>query len=246
MRNKIFKLLAVTVVMATLICGCQKEPESTADGAVRHAKDTVENEVAGIVGGNPAGAENNRQDIDCLIGTEDNGMRIQAQMPEIPQNVYRMVLKENETLTKELLADFLESDTGNISDLSEEASREAEQSEKDNAQGEDRAVYSVFGSGIIYELSAGQKTAVFSHGTSAYYQDDALYEKCISIYKSVKESVLKKTDYTDIYKEAEELLSGRLSKIGVKEIYIYKITQYQSESATFYEIEFTPSYDGMG
>ncbi len=30
------------------------------------------------------------------------------------------------------------------------------------------------------------------------------------------------------------------------ELDIYKITQYQCESVTFYEIEFTPSYKGMG
>ena len=30
------------------------------------------------------------------------------------------------------------------------------------------------------------------------------------------------------------------------EIYIYKITSYQNESVTFYEVKFTPSYEGMG
>ena len=46
--------------------------------------------------------------------------------------------------------------------------------------------------------------------------------------------------------EAEKILLAKLSKIGMTEIDIYKITKYQYESVTFYEIEFTPSYDGLG
>ena len=44
----------------------------------------------------------------------------------------------------------------------------------------------------------------------------------------------------------EELLLDKLSKIDLTEIYIYKITSYQNESVTFYEVKFTPSYEGMG
>ena len=46
--------------------------------------------------------------------------------------------------------------------------------------------------------------------------------------------------------EAEEILLAKLSQIGMAEINIYKITRYQYESVIFYEIEFTPSYGGMG
>ena len=191
-------------------------------------------------------AENDMQEINSVIGTGDNVIRIQAQMPDVPQDVYHMVLGENDTLTKDVLKEFLRSETGNIKDLSEEAQREMEQSKADNEQGEERAVFSVFGNAPVYKLSDEQKTASFSYGTGAYYQDELLYEKCASIYKSADETVLEEADSETVYMEAEKILSAKLSQTGMAEIDIYKITQYQYESVTFYEIEFTPSYQGMG
>lgn len=43
----------------------------------------------------------------------------------------------------------------------------------------------------------------------------------------------------------KKILLAKLSGIGMEEIDIYKITQYQKENVTFYKIEFTPSYGGM-
>ncbi len=246
MRNKVFRLVIVTIVMSVGICGCQKAPKSSANGDIFHAKDSVEDEVAAIVNGSGSEMENDAQEINSVIGTGDNGIRIQAQMPDVPQDVKTIVLGENETLTKDVLTEFLGSETGNIKDLSEEAQKEMEQSKTENEQGEERAVFSVFGNAPIYKLSDEQKTASFSYGTGAYYQDELLYEKCASIYKSVDEAVLEEADNETIYMEAEKILLAKLSKIGMAEIDIYKIVQYQSESVTFYEIEFTPSYDGLG
>lgn len=180
MRNKVLGLVVVTMLMVVSVCGCQKAPESSANGDILHAKDSVEDEVAGIVNEPKSAAENDMQAINSVIGTGDNVIRIQAQMPDVPQDVYHMVLGENDTLTKDVLKEFLRSETGNIKDLSEEAQREMEQSKADNEQGEERAVFSVFGNAPIYKLSDEQKTASFSYGTGAYYQDELLYEKvCI-------------------------------------------------------------------
>ena len=246
MRNKVLGLVVVTMLMVVSVCGCQKAPESSANGDILHAKDSVEDEVAAIVNEPKSAAENDMQAINSVIGTGDNVIRIQAQMPDVPQDVYNMVLGENDTLTKDVLKEFLRSETGNIKDLSEEAQREMEQSKADNEQGEERAVFSVFGNAPIYKLSDEQKTASFSYGTGAYYQDELLYEKCASIYKSADETVLEEADSETVYMEAEKILSAKLSQTGMAEIDIYKITQYQYESVTFYEIEFTPSYQGMG
>ena len=246
MRNKILRLVVVMILMAVGIFGCQKAPESSTNGDIFHAKDSVEDEVAEIVNGPGTEMENDLQEINSVIGTGDHAIRIQAQMPDIPQDVKTIVLGENETLTKDVLKVFLGSETGNIKDLSEEAQKELEQSRAENQQGEERAVFSVFGNAPIYRLSDEQKTASFSFGTGAYYQDELLYEKCASIYKSANETVLEEVDSENIYMEAEKILLAKLSKIGMAEIDIYKITQYQYESVTFYEIEFTPSYDGVG
>ena len=214
MRNKVFRLVVLTILMAVGICGCQKAPESSTNGDILHAKDSVEDEVAEIVNSPGNEMENDMKEINSVIGTGDNVIRIQAQIPDVPQDVKTIVLGENGTLTKDVLKEFLGSETGNIKDLSEEAQKELEQSKAENQQGEERAVFSVFGNAPIYKLSDGQKTASFSYGTGAYYQD--------------------------------ELLLTKLFKVGMAEIDIYKITQYQYENITFYEIEFTPSYDGLG
>lgn len=246
MRNKVLGFVVVTMLMAVSVCGCQKAPESSANGDILHAKDSVEDEVAAIMNEPESAAENDMQEINSVIGTGDNVIRIQAQMPDIPQDVKTMVLGENEALTKDVLTEFLGSETGNIKDLSEEAQREMEQSKADNEQGEERAVFSVFGNAPIYKLSDGQKTASFSFGTGAYYQDEFLYETCASIYKSADETVLEEAESETVYMEAEKILLAKLSQIGMTEIDIYKMIQYQYESITFYEIEFTPSYGGMG
>ena len=246
MRNKVFKLVVVTILMSIGICGCQKAPERSANRDILHAKDSVEDEMAAIVNESESTMENDMQEINSTIGTGDNVITIRAQMPDVPQNVYNMVLGENETLTKDVLTEFLGSETGNIKDLSEEAQKEMEQIKEENEQGEERAEYSVFGNAPIYKLSDEQKTASFSYGTGAYYQDELLYEKCASIYKSADETVLEEADSKNVYMNAEKILLAKLSLIGMTEIDIYKITQYQKENVTFYEIEFTPSYEGMG
>lgn len=246
MRNKVLRLVVVTILMSIGICGCQKAPERSANGDIIHAKDSVEDEMAAIVNESESAMENDMQEINSTIGTGDNVITIRAQMPDVPQNVYNMVLGENETLTKGVLTEFLGSETGNIKDLSEEAQKEMEQIKEENEQGEERAEYSVFGNAPIYKLSDEQKTASFSYGTGAYYQDELLYEKCASIYKSADETVLEEADSKNVFMNAEKILLAKLSLIGMTEIDIYKITQYQKENVTFYEIEFTPSYEGMG
>ena len=246
MRNKVLRLVVITILMSIGICGCQKAPERSANGDILHAKDSVEDEMAAIVNESESAMENDMQEINSTIGTGDNVITIRAQMPDVPQNVYNMVLGENETLTKGVLTEFLGSETGNIKDLSEEAQKEMEQIKEENEQGEERAEYSVFGNAPIYKLSDEQKTASFSYGTGTYYQDELLYEKCASIYKSADETVLEEADSKNVYMNAEKILLAKLSLIGMTEIDIYKITQYQKENVTFYEIEFTPSYEGMG
>ena len=131
MRNKIFSLVIVAALMSVAVCGCQKAPESSSNGDILHAKGSVENEVEAILNEGGTGKEENTlKEINCTIGTEDNAIRIQAQMPDMPENIYNMVLGENDTLTKDLLKDFLGSNSGTIDDLSEEVKKEREKLNK--------------------------------------------------------------------------------------------------------------------
>lgn len=247
MKNKVLGFIAAAVLLSAGICGCRKAPERSAQGDIVHAKDAAEDEVAAIV--NEPGGEtgHDMQKINCTIGTQgDHAITIRAQMPDVPQDVCHMVLGENEALTKDLLTEFLESETGNVRDISEEAHREAEQSETENERGEERAVFSVFGSAPVCELSDGEKTAGFSYGTGAHYRNERLYETCASVYKSADETVLEEADCGNVYSEIKNLLSAKLSKVGMTEIDVYRVTQYEKGNVAFYEIAFTPSYGGMG
>lgn len=271
-RKKIFNMIITAACWSFAVCGCQKAPKRSANGDILHAKNAMEDEVAAIVGagaeeaagtgaetgtagaGTKAGTQKGSKEIDCFLGTAENGIRIKAAMPYIPAHVYHMVLKENSTLDMERLEAFLGSGSGKIYDLSQERKKEDEKLEKENENSTERVRYSVFGGDSFCVISDGEKEAGFSHGTSAYYTDEGLMEKCRSIYKSTEETVLAGTGFTDAAaqspdfsaKEAEALLLDKLADIGAAEIFIYEITMYQSEDFLFYEMKFTPSYDGMG
>lgn len=70
MRNKVLGLVIVTVLMAVGICGCQKAPESSANGDILHAKDSVEDKVALIVNESESAMENDMQEIKVLLVRE--------------------------------------------------------------------------------------------------------------------------------------------------------------------------------
>ena len=48
MRKKILKTTAAAVLLALTMCSCQKAPEASADEEILHAKDSLEDEIAGI------------------------------------------------------------------------------------------------------------------------------------------------------------------------------------------------------
>ena len=99
MKNKVFRLVVVTILMSIGICGCQKAPERSANGDILHAKDSVEDEMAAIVNESESAMENDMQEINSTIGTGDNVITIRAQVPDVPQNVYNMIpLEEHYTI----------------------------------------------------------------------------------------------------------------------------------------------------
>ena len=61
MRNKVLRLVVVTILMSIGICGCLKAPERSANGDILHAKDSVEDEMAAIVNESESAMENDMQ-----------------------------------------------------------------------------------------------------------------------------------------------------------------------------------------
>ena len=115
MDKKIFKMALAASFAALLFCGCQKEPESSSDGGIRHAKSSAESKVADIVkdrAGSPISRE--AKEINTLVGTKESGVNVKASYPHIPEHVYHMVLEKNSALKGELLQNFLEGDSGKI------------------------------------------------------------------------------------------------------------------------------------
>lgn len=267
MDKKIIKMAMAAVFAAFVFCGCQKEPESSANGEIRHAKSSAENKVDDIAEEAKEASEIERsgKEIHAVIGTEENSVRIEASYPYISQHVYQMVLEKNDVLNENLLQGFLESDSGSIVDLSEERRKKAQQEEAENAKNtEDKAVCSVFGDSSFLVLADENKEAGFLGGTTGYYEDGQLKKKCGLIYKSGtetacnigkrgEEAALADTEGESVkgnsefsVGEAEHMLLAKLSKIDLEEIMVYEATMYQSEDFMFYELKFTPSYEGMG
>lgn len=254
MRKKILKMITLTAFLSFAVCGCQKAPGISSNGDILHARGSAENEIAEIVAsGTEAGIDRDMNEIHCLIGTEENGMRIEAPAPYIPDNIYHMVLKENSALDLELLEAFLESDSGEVVDLSEQRREQAAQADAENERSEEKARTSSFGTDSIYVLSDGKKEAGFFGGTGASYQDKELDEKCASIYKTGTETVFRESDIENAIgnqdfsvRQAKALLLDKLAKIQVTEIHIDEVYMYESRDFVFYEMRFTPSYEGMG
>lgn len=265
MDKKIFKMALAASFAALLFCGCQKEPESSSDGGIRHAKSSAESKVADIVkdrAGSPISRE--AKEINTLVGTKESGVNVKASYPHIPEHVYHMVLEKNSALKGELLQNFLEGDSGKIRDISDERKREAEQMEKENKNSEEKAVYAVFGDTSLCTITDGRKEAGFVHGTGGYYEDMDLKRKCDAIYKSGEETILsickpgKAAGLADAEDEtaggsagfslgeAESMLLAKLSKIDLSEIMVYEAAMYQGGDFMFYELKFTSSYEGMG
>ena len=282
MRKKILKTTAAAVLLALTMCSCQKAPEASADEKILHAKDSLEDEIAGIVeadggetggeyteeegtggAGTAGGPEPGNGDlgmelfggqdaIDCLIGTEENGIRIQDPVVQAPEGVYHMVLGENTSMDKELLKAFLDSDSGEIQDLSEQEAQELAQER--NEDPEAWVDMPMFGTGPLYVLTDGTKRASFDRGTYAYYKDQALRDRCAAIFQLENETRFGENELADAAAGSadfsiQDALSMLLEKIGalqITEIHVSEVYMYESGDFMFYEIYYMPSWEGMG
>ena len=174
-------------------------------------------------------------------------------MPYFPEHVYHMVLGENSSLNMNLLKDFLESDSSEIRDLSEQYMEEAAQVEAENEKSEEKVLQSAFGNETLYAVSDGKKEASFINGTGVAYEEKELYEQCSSIYKNGRETLFQEADLVNTVgnqefpiEEAKKMLLSKLEKVQVSEIHMYEICLHESDDFLFYEMYFTPSYEGMG
>lgn len=256
MKKKFLSVLTAAAFGVCALTGCQKAPEVSADGDVYHAKSSLEGEVENIVAKEPdtntAGTdkEGSGGSIDALVGTEENGIWICAEVPAVPQTVRTLILQKRDDWDTEKLKGLLESESGNVQDITAEylARREKELSEmnEEDKPGE----WQNFGDDSLMILSDGQKEASFARNTSISYVEEILKKNCDAIYKKAPEIDVTGDRETAPAQfpvsRAKDILLEKLAVLDITEIHIFRALYYELDGIAFYELAFTPSYETIG
>ena len=256
MRKKFLSVLIAGALGVCVLTGCQKAPEASADSDVYHAKSSLEGEVENIVAKesdtNTAGTDKPKSggSYDALVGTEENGIWICAEVPTEPQTARTLTLQKRDDWDTEKLKELLDSENGNIQDITEEylAQWEKELSEMNE---EDKPVeWMNFGDDSLMILSDGQKEASFARNTSVSYVDEILKKNCDAIYKKASEIDVTRDSETAPAQfpvsHAKDILLEKLAVLDITEIHISRALYYELDGTAFYELAFTPSYETIG
>ena len=256
MKKKFLSVLMAGALGICVLTGCQKAPEASADTDVYHAKSSLEGEVENIVAKEPdtntAGTDKPKSggSYDALVGTEENGIWICAEVPAAPQTARTLTLQKRDDWDTEKLKELLDSENGNIQDITGEhlAQWEKELSEMNE---EDKPVeWMNFGDDSLMIFSDGQKEVSFARNTSVSYVDEILKKNCDAIYKKAPE--IDVTRYSETVSaqfpvsHAKDILLERLAVLDITEIHISRALYYELDQTAFYELTFTPSYETIG
>ena len=256
MKKKFLSVLLAGALGGCVLTGCQKAPEASADSEVYHAKSSLEGEVENIVAKEPdtnkAGSDKPKSggSYDALVGTEENGIWICAEVPTEPQTAQTLTLQKRDDWDTEKLKELLDSENGNIQDITEEhlAQREKELSEMNE---EDKPVeWMNFGDDSLMILSDGQKEVSFARNTSVSYVDEIFKKNCDAIYKKAPEIDVTRDSETAPAQfpvsHAKDILLEKLAVLDITEIHISRALYYELDQTAFYELTFTPSYETIG
>ena len=256
MKKKFLSVLIAGALGVCVLAGCQKAPEASADSDVYHAKSSLEGEVENIVtkesDTNTAGTDKPKSggSYDALVGTEENGIWICAEVPAAPQTVQTLTLQKRDDWDMEKLREVLGSESGNVQDITAEylAQREKELSEM--AEEDKPGEWLNFGDDSLMILSDGQKEVSFARNTSVSYVDEILKKNCDAIYKKAPEIDVTGDSETAPARfpvsHAEDILLEKLAVLDITEIHISRALYYELDQTAFYELAFTPSYETIG
>lgn len=256
MKKKFLCVLIAGALGVCVLAGCQKAPEASADSDVYHAKSSLEGEVENIVtkesDTNTAGTDKPKSggSYDALVGTEENGIWICAEVPAAPQTVQTLTLQKRDDWDMEKLREVLGSESGNVQDITAEylAQREKELSEM--AEEDKPGEWLNFGDDSLMILSDGQKEVSFARNTSVSYVDEILKKNCDAIYKKAPEIDVTGDSETAPalfpVSHAEDILLEKLAVLDITEIHISRALYYELDQTAFYELTFTPSYETIG
>ena len=256
MKKKFLSVLIAGALGICVLTGCQKAPEASADSDVYHAKSSLEGEVENIVAKEPdtntAGTDKPKsgESYDALVGTEENGIWICAEVPVAPQTARTLTLQKRDDWDTEKLKELLDSENGNVQDITAEylAQREKELNEmnEEDKPGE----WLNFGDDSLMILSDGQKEVSFARNTSVSYVDEILKKNCDAIYKKAPEIDVTRDSETApaqfSVSHAKDILLEKLAVLDITEIHFSRALYYELDETAFYELAFTPSYETIG
>lgn len=260
MRKNILCLTMAAIFCAFALTGCQKTPDAAEGSGIMHAQSDMERQVQEIVAADEQeqiqGEDGVRKQAagqyQGTVGTGNNKININAEIPAIPDNLYKITLKPDDGLDRDVLGAFLDSESGAIEDTSQELLREIEENDRYNATGDEsgeKLLYSKFGDHSADRISDGTKEASFSGHTGACYIDNDLREKCFGIYDGDCNETLITRDRMEeggfSAERAREILLDKVGTVGVSELAFKEIYYVEGSDYSYYRMAFVPVYDGI-
>lgn len=247
-KNNI-KYGVVIIGCMLVLGGCQKSPEVITDNEIPHAQSSLENEIQGIVDmESEAKWGTSGEYYEGIIGTEGNGIRINASIPRLPEKVYQFSQSQSTLLQKEDLIALIGSQSDSVKDITEDYLEEIKAFNNSHSKDDFEFSSSSLGDGTVIKLIDNEKETLLN-GTSVQYVDITRNARCQNIYKTAKETFIS-LENKDIEEfsasSAKQMLMEKLQTIGITEINLYETICYESDDLLFYEINFTPSYHGIG
>lgn len=249
---KRIKFIAVMLAVSVCLFGCQKAPEVSSNGEVAHAKDSVEKAADNIVQQTQGEVSSvGGEYLDCVIGTSENGIKIQADIPNMPNEAYEIAVQPISRISKEIMTELLDSNTGNVQDLSESTKKELDEltESQKSLTGEEAVRQMGFGYGSVVHLSDGEKEVFFNGGGSITYTDIQLNNRCA--LNGSDETRISDKDMDTAFSgfsanDAIQMVLDKLNVLGISDVHIYEIVRYERDGLSFYGINFTPAFYSTG
>lgn len=256
MRKKKYLGTLAAILCIAALSGCQKAPEAAADSDIPHAGTAIEQQASDGAGEQPLGEQQSLGQqpggyfLEQTLGTGENKMTIQAQIPAVPEHVYQMTLLPDDTLGKDALLALLEAGEDEAVDSSQALLEEIAQSDYDNTHGPEGeyCYYSRFSDRTALQFSAGQREASLEGHTSVGYKDSALWDRMIGI--AVYDDGLIPPSQADTegefpLREAKRILLDKLEPLGIKEVSFWQIRYCKGDGDSYYQLFFAPVQEGV-
>ena len=256
MEKRFLSVFMAGTLGICVLTGCQKARAASADSDVYHANSSVEGEVENIVAakpdGNTAETDGAKQGGSCdvLVGTEENGIRICAKVPAVPQIVPTLTLQERDDWTAEKLKELFDGEDADVQAITTEYLAQMAKELSEMNEDDKPVAWQNFGDDSLVILSDGQKEASLRGKTTVGYVDEILKKSCDAIYKKAPEIDVTgnnegiSTRFS--VSRMKDILMEKLAVLDITEIHISRILYYELDGAAFYELIFTPSYETIG